>query len=48
MSVFTDSFGIAKGMSMALREIFSPTIVEGLPLKLPSEGAAFQERFRDY
>src|SRR6478609_7206445 len=45
--VFGDLAGIAKGMSVTLREMFSPTVVEDYPnKKLPNEGAVFQERFR--
>ncbi|HLK08335.1 MAG TPA: NADH-quinone oxidoreductase subunit NuoI [Candidatus Angelobacter sp.] len=45
--VFGDLAGIAKGMSVTLREMFAPTIVEDYPnKKLPNEGAVFQERFR--
>lgn len=40
--------GIAKGMFVTLREMFSKTMVEDYPSKkLPSKGAAFHERFRD-
>src|SRR5437763_15235959 len=47
MSVFSDIFGIAKGMSVTLREMFAPIVVEDYPnKKLPNEGAVFQERFR--
>ena len=47
MSIFHDLAGIAKGMSVTLREMFVPTIVEDYPnKKLPNEGAVFQERFR--
>ena len=47
MSIFRDLAGIAKGMSVTLREMFSPTVVEDYPnKKLPNEGAVFQERFR--
>ncbi len=47
MSIFRDVFGIAKGMSVTLREMFAPTVVEDYPnKKLPNEGAVFQERFR--
>src|SRR5947209_117885 len=45
--VFGDLAGIAKGMSVTLREMFSKTVVEDYPnKKLPNEGAVFQERFR--
>src|ERR1700740_3504190 len=47
MSIFRDFAGIAKGMSVTLREMFSKTIVEDYPnKKLPNEGTVFQERFR--
>jgi NADH-quinone oxidoreductase subunit I len=47
MSIFRDVFGIAKGMSVTLREMFAKTVVEDYPnKKLPNEGAVFQERFR--
>src|SRR3954449_1630667 len=47
MSVLSDIFGIAKGMSVTLREMFAPTVVEDYPnKKLPKDGAVFQERFR--
>ena len=47
MSVFKDIFGIAKGMSVTFREMFSRTVVEDYPnKKLPNQGAVFQERFR--
>jgi len=39
--------GIAKGMSVTLREMFQPTIVENYPDGPgPYKGAVFQERFR--
>jgi NADH-quinone oxidoreductase subunit I len=45
--IFGDLAGIAKGMSVTLREMFAPTVVEDYPnKKLPNEGAVFQERFR--
>ncbi len=47
MSIFRDFAGIAKGMSVTLREMFAPTVVEDYPnKKLPNKGAMFQERFR--
>src|ERR1044071_8552790 len=47
MSIFRDFAGIAKGMSVTLKEMFSKTVVEDYPnKKLPNEGAVFQERFR--
>ena len=47
MAVIKDLAGIAKGMSVTLRELFSPTIVENYP-DGPGElrGARFEERFR--
>src|SRR5213592_3512133 len=39
--------GIARGMSVTLREMFSPTVVENYPDgKGPMRGAKFEERFR--
>ena len=47
MSVIKDIAGIAKGMSVTLRELFSPTIVENYPDgKGELRGARFEERFR--
>ena len=47
MAVIKDLAGIAKGMSVTLRELFSPTIVENYPDgKGPLRGACFEERFR--
>ena len=47
MPVIKDLAGIAKGMSVTLRELFSPTIVENYPDgKGPLRGAQFEERFR--
>jgi NADH-quinone oxidoreductase subunit I len=47
MSVIKDIAGIAKGMSVTLRELFSPTVVENYPDgKGPLRGAQFEERFR--
>lgn len=48
VSIVRDFAGIAKGMFVTLREMFSKTMVEDYPSKkLPSKGAAFHERFRD-
>jgi ferredoxin len=47
MNFFRGLVGIAKGMSVTLREMFSPTVVENYPDgKGPYKGAVFQERFR--
>ena len=47
MSIIRDIAGIAKGMSVTLREMFAPTVVENYPDgKGPMKGAVFQERFR--
>jgi NADH-quinone oxidoreductase subunit I len=47
MSIIRDFAGIAKGMSVTLREMFAPTVVENYPDgKGPMRGAVFQERFR--
>src|SRR5579864_8621149 len=47
MSVVRNIAAIAKGMSVTLRELFSPTIVENYPDgKGLFRGAVFQERFR--
>ena len=47
MSVARNIAAIAKGMSVTLRELFSPTVVENYPDgKGPFRGAVFQERFR--
>lgn len=47
MAVIKDIAGIAKGMSVTLREMFQPTVVENYPDGPgPLKGAVFQERFR--
>ncbi len=47
MSFVRGLAAIAKGMSVTLRELFSPTIVENYPDgKGPLRGAKFEERFR--
>ena len=47
MSIIRDFAGIAKGMSVTLREMFAPTVVENYPDGPgPMKGAVFQERFR--
>ncbi len=47
MSIIRDFAGIAKGMSVTLREMFQPTVVENYPDgKGPMRGAKFQERYR--
>ena len=47
MSIIRDIAGIAKGMSVTLREMFAPTVVENYPDGPgPMRGAVFQERFR--
>jgi NADH-quinone oxidoreductase subunit I len=47
MSILRDFAGIAKGMSVTLREMFAPTVVENYPDGPgPMKGAVFQERFR--
>ena len=47
MSVVRNIAAIAKGMSVTLRELFSPTVVENYPDgKGLFRGAVFQERFR--
>ena len=47
MSIIRDIAGIAKGMSVTLREMFAPTVVENYPDGPgPMKGAVFQERFR--
>src|SRR5574338_1301551 len=47
MGVAKNIAAIAKGMSVTLRELFSPTVVENYPDgKGPLRGAVFQERFR--
>src|SRR5213082_3945567 len=47
MSVVKDIAAIAKGMSINLREMFAPTVVENYPDgEGPLKGAKFQERFR--
>jgi NADH-quinone oxidoreductase subunit I len=47
MAVIKDLAGIAKGMSVTLRELFSPTVVENYPDgEGPLRGAKFEERFR--
>ena len=47
MAVFRDIAAIAKGMSVTLRELFQPTIVENYPDGPgPLRGAQFQERYR--
>ncbi len=47
MAMIKDLAAIAKGMSVTLRELFSPTVVENYPDgKGPLKGAVFQERYR--
>jgi NADH-quinone oxidoreductase subunit I len=47
MAIIKDIAAIAKGMSVTLREMFSPTVVENYPDGPgPLRGAVFQERFR--
>ena len=47
MPVLKDLTAIAKGMSVTLRELFSPTVVENYPDGPgPLKGAVFQERYR--
>jgi NADH-quinone oxidoreductase subunit I len=47
MAIIKDLAAIAKGMSVTLREMFSPTVVENYPDGPgPLRGAVFQERFR--
>ena len=47
MSLFHDLYAIAKGMSVTLREMFAPTVVENYPDGPgPLKGAKFQERYR--
>ena len=47
MPVLRDLAAIAKGMSVTLRELFKPTIVENYPDGPgPLKGAVFEERFR--
>ena len=48
MTLFHDLFAIAKDMSVTLREMFAPTVVENYPDGPgPLKGAKFQERYRD-
>ena len=47
MAVLNDLAAIAKGMSVTLRELFQPTVVENYPDGPgPLKGAVFQERYR--
>src|SRR5271167_285740 len=47
MSVIKNISAIAQGMSITLKEMFQPTIVENYPDGPgPTKGAKFQERFR--
>jgi NADH-quinone oxidoreductase subunit I len=47
MSVVRNVAGIAKGMSITLREMFQPTEVENYPDGPgPTRGAVFEQRFR--
>ncbi len=47
MAVIKDLAAIAKGMSVTLRELFQPTVVENYPDGPgPLRGAQFQERYR--
>ena len=47
MSVLKDVAGIVRGLSITLREMFSPTVVENYPDgKGPLRGAVFEERYR--
>ena len=47
MAIIKDLAAIAKGMSVTLRELFQPTVVENYPDGPgPLKGAVFQERFR--
>ena len=47
MQLFRDLYAIAKGMSVTLREMFAPTVVENYPDGPgPLKGAKFQERYR--
>ena len=47
MSALNDLAAIAKGMSVTLRELFQPTVVENYPDGPgPLKGAVFQERYR--
>ena len=47
MAIIKDVSAIAKGMSVTLRELFQPTVVENYPDGPgPLRGAQFQERFR--
>ena len=47
MPVLKDIAAIAKGMSVTLRELFQPTIVENYPDGPgPLKGAVFEERYR--
>jgi len=47
MSIVRNAAGIAKGMSITLREMFAPTEVENYPDgKGPLRGAVLEQRFR--
>jgi len=47
MSIVRNVAGIAKGMSITLREMFAPTEVENYPDGPgPNRGAVFEQRFR--
>ena len=47
MSIVRNAAGIAKGMSITLREMFAPTEVENYPDgKGPNRGAVLEQRFR--
>src|SRR5512146_1731916 len=47
MAIIKDIGAIAKGMSVTLRELFQPTVVENYPDgPAPLRGAPFQQRFR--
>ena len=47
MSVIKNIGAIAQGMTITLKEMFQPTIVENYPDGPgPTKGAKFQERFR--